>query len=77
MRTYIQKCKRDDKNEIMDKFNTLTAQDKKDGKENTEHLKAASYMEVKDWFLDTFTEIEKYRDDHEKKVQSILAGTAN
>jgi len=77
MRTYIQKCKRDDKNEIMEKFKTLTAQDKKDGKENTEHLKAASYMEVKDWFLGTFSEIEKYRDDHEKKVQSILAGTPN
>ena len=52
----------------MEEFNTLTAQDKKAGKENTEHLKAASYMDVKEWFLSTFPEIKKYRDDHEQKV---------
>ena len=61
----------------MEEFNTLTAQDKKAGKENTEHLKAASYMDVKEWFLSTFPEIKKYRDDHEQKVQSILASTPN
>ena len=77
MRTYIQKCKRDNKAEIMEEFNTLTAQDKKAGKENTEHLKAASYMDVKEWFLSTFPEIKKYREEHDQKVQSILAGTPN
>lgn len=77
MRTYIQKCKSDNKEKIMEEFNTLTAQDKKAGKENTEHLKAASYMDVKEWFLSTFPEIKKYRDDHEQKVQSILASTPN
>jgi hypothetical protein len=77
MRAYIQKCTREDKAEILEKFNTLTAQDKKAGKENTEHLRAASYMDVKDWFLSTFPEIEKYRKDHEQKMQDILAEAAN
>ena len=77
MRTYIQKCKREDKAAIMEKFNTLTAQDKKDGKENTEHLEAASYMDVKSWFLATFPEIVQYRKDHEEKVKTILAVSVN
>lgn len=77
MRTYIQKCKREDKEAIMEKFNTLTAQDKKDGKENTEHLEAASYLDVKSWFLATFPEIENYREEHKKKVQTILAAATN
>jgi len=45
MRNYIQKCERDDKGEIMEKFNTLIAQDKKDGKEGAEHLEAAGYLD--------------------------------
>lgn len=77
MRNYIQKCKREDKAAIMEKFNTLIAQDRKDGKENTEHLEAASYLDVKNWFLATFPEIEKYRDEHKQKVQTILAVTTN
>ena len=76
MRNYIQKSKRDDKDDIMATFNTLTAQDKKDGKELSEHLDAASYMDVKKWFLATFPEIQQYRDDHKKKVQNILDGSA-
>lgn len=77
MRAYIQKCMREDKAAIMEKFNTLTAQDKKDGKENTEHLEAASYLDVRNWFLSTFPEIEQYRKDHEEKVKNILAASAN
>jgi len=77
MKTYIQKCKREDKVDIMEKFNILTAQDKKDGKDNTEHLEAASYMDVKSWFLATFPEIVQYRKEHEEKVKTILAGSAN
>ena len=76
MRNYIQRCKRDDKDDIMATFNTLTAQDKKDGKELSERLDAASYMDVKKWFLATFPEIQQYRDDHKKKVQNILYGSA-
>lgn len=77
MKNYIQKCKREDKAEIMTKFNILTAQDKKEGKENTEHLEAASYLDVKNWFLTTFPEIKKYREEHEEKVKTILAASAN
>ena len=72
MRNYIQKCERDDKGEIMEKFNTLIAQDKKDGKEGAEHLEAAGYLDVREWFLSTFPEIKQTRDDHKKKVQEIL-----
>ena len=72
MRNYIQKCEREDKGEIMEKFNTLIAQDKKDGKEGAEHLEAAGYLDVREWFLSTFPEIKQTRDDHKKKVQEIL-----
>lgn len=72
MRNYIQKCERDDKGEIMEKFNTLIAQDKKDGKEGAEHLEAAGYLDVREWFLSTFPEIKQARDNHAKKVQEIL-----
>ena len=72
MRNYIQKCERDDKGEIMEKFNTLIAQDKKDGKEGAEHLEAAGYLDVREWFLSTFPEIKQTRDNHAKKVQAIL-----
>jgi CRISPR/Cas system CSM-associated protein Csm4 (group 5 of RAMP superfamily) len=76
MRNYIQKSKRDDKDDIMATFNTLTAQDKKDGKELSEHLDAASYMDVKKWFLATFPEIQQYRHEQKKKVQNIRYGSA-
>lgn len=72
MRNYIQKCGRTDKDDIMNKFNTLIAQEKKEGKEGSEHLKAAGYPEVREWFLSTFPEIKQTRDDHKKKVQAIL-----
>ena len=72
MRSYIQKCSRADKKEIMDKFNTLIAQDKKDGKEGSEHLKAVGYLDVREWFLSTFPEIKQTRDNHKEKVQAIL-----
>ena len=76
MRTYIQKCKREDKEAIMEKFNTLIAQDKKAGKEGYENIEAAGYLEVREWFLSTFPEIKQTRDDHKKKVQAILAEVA-
>ena len=72
MRNYIQKCGRTDKDDIMNKFNTLIAQEQKEGKEGSEHLKAAGYPEVREWFLSTFPEIKQTRDDHKKKVQAIL-----
>ena len=72
MRNYIQKCEREDKDKIMEKFNTLIAQDKKAGKEGYENIEAAGYLEVREWFLSTFPEIKQTRDDHKKKVQAIL-----
>ena len=76
MRNYIQKCEREDKGEIMDKFNTLIAQDKKAGKEGYENIEAAGYLEVREWFLATFPEIKQTREDHKKKVQAILGTVA-
>ena len=76
MRAYIQKCNKENKADIMAKFNDLIAQDKKDGKEGAEYLEAAGYLEVRAWFLQQFPEIEKRRDDHKAKVQAILAEVA-
>lgn len=71
MRKYI--AKHDDENKtLMNEFNTLIAQDKKDKKEGSENLRAASYIDVKNWFKSTFPEIEKYRDEHSDKVKKIL-----
>ena len=76
MRNYIQKCEREDKGKIMEKFNTLIAQDKKAGKEGYENIEAAGYLEVREWFLATFPEIKQTREDHKKKVQAILGTVA-
>ena len=76
MRNYIQKCVREDKGKIMEKFNTLIAQDKKAGKEGYENIEAAGYLEVREWFLATFPEIKQTREDHKKKVQAILGTVA-
>ena len=76
MRAYILKCNKENKEDIMDKFNNLIAQEKKDGKEGSEYLEAAGYLEVRAWFLKQFPEIEQRRDDHKKKVQAILAEVA-
>lgn len=73
MRAYILKCNKENKADIMEKFNELIANDKKEGKEGSEYLEAAGYLEVRAWFLKQFPEIEKRRDDHKKKVQAILA----
>jgi hypothetical protein len=76
MRAYILKCNKENKADIMEKFNELIANDKKEGKEGSEYLEAAGYLEVRAWFLKQFPEIEKRRDDHKKKVQAILAEVA-
>ena len=76
MKAYILKCNKENKADIMEKFNELIANDKKEGKEGSEYLEAAGYLEVRAWFLKQFPEIEKRRDDHKKKVQAILAEVA-
>jgi len=76
MKEYIQKCKKDGKETIMVEFQTLIAQDKKDGKEGSEYLEAAGYLQVREWFLSTFPEIQQNRDEHKAKVQEILNSVA-
>jgi hypothetical protein len=76
MRSYIQKSTREDKAEIMEMFKTLIAQDKKDGKDGSEHLEAAGYLDVREWFLATFPEIKQNKENHKEKVQAILAKVA-
>lgn len=75
MREYIQKHD-DEQHSKMDTFKTLIAQDKKDKVEGAEHLEAAGYLDVRAWFLSTFPEIKQTRENHNKKVQAILAEVA-
>ena len=71
MRAYI--VNHDDEDgKIMGQFLTLIAQDKKDKVEGSEHLEAAGYLDVKEWFLAKFPEIEEARKNHKSKVQNIL-----
>ena len=72
MRNYIQKHD-DEDGTIMAEFNDLIAQDKEEGKEGFERAKAANYAQVKKWFLKKFPAIKQYKEDHQKKVQEILA----
>lgn len=68
MREYIRK--HDDENHtIMAEFDTLTAKESKDG---AGYLEAASYLDVKDWFLRKFPEIKQYKEEHQQKIQEIL-----
>ena len=75
MRAYILKHD-DEKHSKMETFKTLIAQDKKDKVEGAEHLEAAGYLDVRAWFLTTFPEIKQTRENHNKKVQAILAEVA-
>lgn len=71
MREYIRN--HDDENHtIMAEFNTLIAQDKKDGKKGYEYLEATGYLAVRDWFLTKFPEIKQYKEEHQQKIQGIL-----
>ena len=71
MKSYI--LKHDDEDgKIMAEFRELIAQDKKDKVEGAEHLEAASYLDVKKWFLAKFPEIREYKEKHTEKVQKIL-----
>ena len=71
MITYIQ-AHDDNEKTIMSEFNILIAKNKKDKVNGFEHLEAASYLDVKEWFLAKFPEIKQHRDNHKKKVQEIL-----
>ena len=72
MKNYIKKND-DEDGTIMAEFNDLIALDKKNKVEGAEHLEAAGYLDVKKWFLAKFPEIKQYKENHDKKVQEILA----
>ena len=72
MKNYIKKHD-DEDGKIMAEFNALIALDKKNKVEGAEHLEAAGYLDVKKWFLAKFPEIKKFKEEHSKKVQEILA----
>ena len=72
MKNYIKKHD-DEDGKIMAEFNALIALDKKNKVEGAEHLEAAGYLDVKKWFLKKFPEIKQYKENHDKKVQEILA----
>ena len=76
MRDYIQKSGRQDKADVMKKFNTLIAQDKKNGKEGSEHMVTTNYLKVRKWFLDTYPEIKKNLKDNKAEIQAILNAVA-
>ena len=72
MKNYI--LKHDDEDgKIMAEFRALIAQDKKDKVEGSGYLEAAGYLEVKKWFLAKFPEIKNYKEEHQKKIEKILA----
>ena len=75
MKAYIKAHDNAEKS-AMEEFNTLTAQAKKDGEENSAYLEAASYFEVKKWFLKKFPEIAKFKENHQKRIAEILAAAA-
>ena len=65
MTAYIESCKREDKDAIMAEFKSLTTKSH-DGEE------VAGYLDVKDWFLAKFPEIEKVRKARHDEIQKIL-----
>lgn len=76
MLNYIKNCDNGEKDTLLEEFNTLIALDKKNKVEGAEHLQAASYIEVKKWFLATFPEIKSHKEAHDKKRAEILAKIA-
>lgn len=65
MTNYIQSCKRADKDNIMDEFLKLTTKSQEDEE-------VAGYLDVKEWFLAKFPEIEQARKARHDEIQKIL-----
>ena len=70
MKKIIEKCDREDKDTLLEEFNELTGADKKKDSNNdkVKHIEVASYLDVKKWFLKTFPEIEKFKENQRKKM---------
>lgn len=72
MEKYIKNCNRDDKEKLLNDFNALRGKGDVEHDES-ENIVKASYLEVREWFLEKFPEIKEYKDAQKKKIQSILA----
>ncbi len=72
MKNYIVKCDKENKDKIMEDFKTLTDDENGNIKDGLKIADGTSYLKVKEWFLKTFPEIEKFKEDHENKVKEIL-----
>ena len=60
---------------IMDKFNILRGKTDA-GDELSDLAEAASYFEIKQWFLKTFPEIKAYSESSRKRIDEILGKAA-
>ena len=69
MELYIQKHD-DEEKSIMAEY--LMLRGKTDEAEEA-LAESFTYLEMKDWFLKKFPEIKQYKENHDKKVQEILA----
>lgn len=72
METYIQKSDKSNKDDLMQEFYDLTGASNK-GKKKCEKAEVASYLDVKDWFLKKFPEINEYKTVQSQKIKDILA----
>lgn len=71
MENYIKACNKDNKNEILEEFKTLRGFDN-ENLSKCEKAKVASYLEVKNWFLKKFPEIEGFKKSQSEKIAEIL-----
>ena len=71
MEKYINNCNRENKDEIIKKFNELRGIDNVD-RDEFEKTEVASYRKVQTWFLKTFPEIMESKKNHSKYIDEIL-----
>lgn len=70
METYIKDHAKDDS--IMRNFNILRGKAAPDGRQDWDTSIVASYLDVRDWFLAQFPEIEEYRKNARNGIMDIL-----
>ena len=75
MEAYIKKHD-DEKKTIMVEFNKLRGivsdEDKEKYGEMSNNLEKAAYATIKKWFLNTFTEIKEFHENHKEEMEKIL-----
>jgi len=62
----------DEEGKIMREFNILRGKAAPEGNNEWDTSVVASYLEVKEWFLRKFSEIDEYRENARKGIQDIL-----